>query len=142
MLDELCFAGDVGGVRLPGAAHVEIPLPPPETHLELWTASLDRLKSQAIEAIATTHFGIHEDFSWHIQTLREGIEAVNAWLLETINGQPDLQEFHELFYSWVREQEAKSGIAPERIEVFASVNPREMSADGLYRYWKRHLSEL
>ena len=140
LLEDLCFAGDVGGVRLPSATHVEIPLPPPETHLERWTASLDRLEALTIQAIATTHFGIHEDFSWHINTLRKGLEEVNGWLIETIRGAPDLQEFRNLFYSWVRGLEEKSGIAPERIEVFASVNPREMSADGLYRYWKRHLS--
>mgnify|MGYP001829213510 CR=1 FL=1 len=140
LLEDLCFVGDVGGVRLPGAAHVEIPLPPPETHLERWIASLDRLETLSIQRIATTHFGIHDDTDWHLKNLRNGIDAVNSWLLKTIAGEPDLQTFRNLFYAWVRDLEDKSGIAPERIEVFASVNPREMSADGLYRYWKKHLS--
>lgn len=141
LLDDVCFAGDVGGVRLPGAAHVEIPLPPPETHLGLWQKSLDRIETLPIQRIATTHYGIHDDITWHMNALRNGIEVVDSWVKLTIQDLPDLQTFRERFYAWVREAEAGSGVPPERIEVFASVNPREMSADGLYRYWKKYLDD-
>ena len=34
LMDEICFSGDVGGVRIPGFPYLRVPMPPPELHLE------------------------------------------------------------------------------------------------------------
>ncbi|RME85847.1 MAG: MBL fold metallo-hydrolase, partial [Caldilineae bacterium] len=35
LLDGLCFTGDVAATRLPGSAHIRLPVPPPEIHIPL-----------------------------------------------------------------------------------------------------------
>ena len=43
---EVCFSGDIGGVRVGGARHVRLPMPPPEFNLELWRESVRRLEAR------------------------------------------------------------------------------------------------
>ncbi|MCP4422679.1 MAG: MBL fold metallo-hydrolase, partial [Chloroflexi bacterium] len=59
VLGKTCFAGDVGGVRLPGPFHLQLPMPPPDLDLKKWRTSVERLKAADIQRIALTHFGIY-----------------------------------------------------------------------------------
>jgi glyoxylase-like metal-dependent hydrolase (beta-lactamase superfamily II) len=64
---EVCFSGDIAGVRMRGVRHVRLPMPPPEFNLELWRQSLEKLKNESFQTIAPTHFGLFSDPDWHLR---------------------------------------------------------------------------
>ena len=39
IFEDICFSGDVGGIRLPGPPFLRLPTPPPEFHIESWRNS-------------------------------------------------------------------------------------------------------
>jgi glyoxylase-like metal-dependent hydrolase (beta-lactamase superfamily II) len=39
LFEDVCFTGDIGGVRIPGFPYMRVPMPPPELHLEKWRES-------------------------------------------------------------------------------------------------------
>ena len=71
ILDEICFSGDVGGVRIASAGerHLRIPMPPPEFHPPRWRESVTKLKMEKITRIAPTHFGFFDDVEWHLDSV-------------------------------------------------------------------------
>ena len=46
LFEDICFCGDVGGVRIPGYQYLRVPMPPPELHLERWHESINRLRQE------------------------------------------------------------------------------------------------
>src|SRR5690606_39253067 len=61
IFEDVCFSGDVGGVRIPGYPYLRVPMPPPEFHFEKWYESLAKLRGLNFKKIAPTHCGMYED---------------------------------------------------------------------------------
>ncbi|NUM49110.1 MAG: MBL fold metallo-hydrolase, partial [Anaerolineales bacterium] len=76
--ENVCFTGDVGGVRLPGVAHVRIPAPPPEFHLAQWRTSLARLRTLDLQHVAPTHFGLFNDPQTHFNQVELALNDLEA----------------------------------------------------------------
>jgi glyoxylase-like metal-dependent hydrolase (beta-lactamase superfamily II) len=62
LFEDLCFSGDVGGVRIPGYPYLRAPMPPPELHFGRWRESLVRLRSLKFSRIAPLTWDL-EDLS-------------------------------------------------------------------------------
>lgn len=69
------FTGDVGGVRLFGAAYVRPPTPPPDLDLEAWHTSIERLRQLAPRALYLAHFGQVTDVPEHLRALDTRLDA-------------------------------------------------------------------
>jgi len=65
------LVGDVAGVRIPPAAYVLAPTPPPDIDVEAWNRSLDLVAGWNPEALALTHFGQVDDVGAHLALVRE-----------------------------------------------------------------------
>ena len=50
LFEDICFTGDVGGVRIPGYPYLRVPMPPPELHMSKWRDSLTRLAKRKIQS--------------------------------------------------------------------------------------------
>lgn len=137
LLDNLCFSGDVGGVRIPGYQYLRLPMPPPELHFGRWRESLTRLRAQKISRIAPTHFGIYDDPAWHLTELQRGLDATERWLENIMASNPTLEEMREKFGAWVEADALTQGLSAEVAQSFSLANPLGMSADGLMRYWQK-----
>jgi glyoxylase-like metal-dependent hydrolase (beta-lactamase superfamily II) len=137
LFEDICFSGDVGGVRIPGFPYMRIPMPPPELHLEKWRESVKRLKQQKFNHIAPTHFGIFDDPAWQLNELEKDLDAVSRWLDEVMPAEPPIEELRQKFSTWMDEQALASGLSTEVIKAYELANPVGMSADGLQRYWKK-----
>ena len=73
----MAFVGDVAGVRIPPAAFVVAPTPPPDVDVEAWDRSLDLVAGWAPAALGLTHFGRVDDVGDHLDRMRERLhEAV------------------------------------------------------------------
>ncbi len=138
LFEGVCFSGDIGGVRMPGIPYVRLPMPPPELHFGKWRDSLKRLRKEHFRYMAPTHFGLFDDPAWHLEALRENLEATERWLEGIMAGDPSLEVLRQKFVDWMNEQSRQQGLSAEVMQTYELANPLAMSADGMMRYWKKH----
>ena len=145
VIGDVCFTGDVGGVRLPGEAYVELPLAPPEIDLDAWRDSLHTLRT-AVDAhdvthLAPTHFGLYDDVSAHLDRLEQVVDAADEWARTTL---PDVADDPDALRNaatdWMHTLAADQGVDDDTWELYELANPSWMAALGLKRYWKTHVS--
>lgn len=137
IFEDICFSGDVGGVRIPGYPYLRAPMPPPELNFERWRASLARLRSMRFSRIAPTHFGIFDDAQWQLQTLDETLTAMERWLEKVMAQEPTIEQLREELTRWMETEAREKNLSVETIRAYALSNPVGMSADGMMRYWKK-----
>lgn len=145
IVDDICFTGDVGGVRLPGETHVVPPLVPPELHLQHWHESLSHLRDAVqrhdLQYLAPTHFGVFDDVSAHLHRLEEGLQRAVQWTKDPLPSLVDDEEtLREATSAWMYEQAAANGVDEATWELYETANPSWMAALGLRRYWKKHVA--
>ena len=138
LFEDLCFSGDIGGVRIPGFPYLRIPMPPPELQLEKWRKSIKKLQSLGFKRIAPTHFGVFDDADWQLAEVLEGLDDAARWLEEVMPAEPEVEELRRMFIDWMEDQARQKGLSEDVIESYRLANPLGMSADGLARYWKKY----
>jgi glyoxylase-like metal-dependent hydrolase (beta-lactamase superfamily II) len=137
MLGDLCFSGDVGGIRLFGQHHLRLPMPPPDFHPRKWLISLERMSKLQIQRIAPTHFGIYEDAGWHLKALDKALNEVSEWIETVMPEQPKFESLNEQFIAWSLQRSSSEGVSEEMIAAYEIANPSWMSSTGIHRYWKK-----
>ena len=137
--EDICFSGDVGGVRIPGYQYLRVPMPPPELHLERWHESIARLRKEKFARIAPTHFGIYDDPEWQLREVEKGLDSAARWLEQTMSEDSsiDIEALRESFTEWMTEEAVQMGLSEDVMNAYTLANPPGMSADGLLRYWKK-----
>lgn len=135
IFEDICFSGDIGGVRLANLPHIRIPMPPPEFHLEKWRQSLDRLRQEEFTRIAPTHFGIYEDAGWHLQALERALDEVDEWIDRVMPSNLSLEDLRREFITWNERMSQEQGLDRNQVNLHEAANPSFMSADGIRRYW-------
>lgn len=141
ILDDLCFTGDIGAVRVQGSYAISLPMPPPELNIELWRQSLSRLETEyargAFQRVAPTHFGIFADPAWHLAEVRRSLDLVEAWLERVMPADPSADDVSRQFVEWSRRLAATSGADAATLSRIDAANPAWMSGQGLHRYWHK-----
>jgi hypothetical protein len=135
--DGICFTGDVGGVRLQGVNLIRLPTVPPEFHAEKWRQSIKKLLNEDLSVIATTHFGLHSDIQWHLNSLEKSLVELESWMSSIMSDEPSLESFRELYSDYIYNQSVQQGLSGEMIGTFDLAISSQMSADGIFRYWKK-----
>lgn len=138
--EDICFCGDVGGVRIPGYQYLRAPMPPPELHFGRWRESLARLKAMNFSRIAPTHFGIYTDVPWHLDKLDKTLADMEKWLESVMARDPSIEELRDEFTQWMEEESRAENLSQDTVRAYSLSNPVAMSADGLMRYWKKNRS--
>ena len=137
VFEDVCFSGDVGGVRIPGFQYLRAPMPPPELHFGRWRESLARLRGMNFAHIAPTHFGMFDDVQWHLSTLDETLASMEKWLEIVMAQDPSIEKLREEFTLWMEEEGKAKNLSDDVLRAYSLSNPVAMSADGLMRYWKK-----
>ncbi|MBK8784592.1 MAG: MBL fold metallo-hydrolase [Anaerolineales bacterium] len=140
LFEDVCFSGDVGGVRIPGYQYLRAPMPPPELHFERWLESIARLRKEKFNRIAPTHFGMFDDVEWHLNKLEQSLFATRKWLEGVMADTPEVDVLRAKLEAWMGEQSREQNLSEEVILAYELANPIGMSADGLMRYWKKFRS--
>jgi glyoxylase-like metal-dependent hydrolase (beta-lactamase superfamily II) len=135
--EDLCFTGDVGGVRIPGYKYLRVPMPPPELHFGKWRQTIARLRKERMARIVPTHFGIYDDPEWQLRAVEQELDAAEHWLEQIMPTDPSIEELRDRFIAWMDEQGVRQGLSPDVVLAYDLANPLGMSADGLQRYWKK-----
>lgn len=139
--EDLCFSGDIGGIRLPGTRYLRLPMPPPELVLERWQESAALLRRERFSRIAPTHFGIFEDAEWHLGELEKELTTTMRWLQNNMASDPDVEDFRRSFAEWMQAEGQVRQIPPDVLNLYDVTNPPTMSADGLRRYWTKRMTK-
>lgn len=139
IFEDICFTGDVGGVRIPGYQYLRVPMVPPELHLERWRQSIQRLRTHKFSRIAPTHFGIYDDPDWQLREVEKGLYDAEGWIDKMMaeDPEPPIEALRESFTTWMVEQATAMGLSEDVQKAYGLANPPGMSADGLLRYWKK-----
>lgn len=138
LFGDVCFTGDIGGVRLAGPRHVRLPMPPPEFILEKWRESLKKLSQEDFSWIVPTHFGIFHDPDWHLSALAKALNEIDAWMEATLPSDPPFEGLNDEFLDWTRRRSLEEGLEPELIDAYETANPSWMSTYGIRRYWRKY----
>lgn len=137
LMEDTCFSGDIGGVRIPGYSYIRFPLVPPELHLGKWKESLDRLEEFRFQNIALTHFGIFDDAKNHLKRAKQSLEETEHWMDNMITESSSIDTLRAQFIEFLVEQAKKSGINEDALQLYEIANPSWLGADGIYRYWRK-----
>jgi glyoxylase-like metal-dependent hydrolase (beta-lactamase superfamily II) len=137
LFEDVCFSGDVGGVRIPGYQYLRAPMPPPELHFGRWRESITRLRSLKFPRIAPTHFGIFDDADWQLNELQKNLDETEKWLEEIMPADPPIDELRAKFEAWMGEQSRAQNLSDDVLRAYTLANPLGMGADGMMRYWKK-----
>ncbi len=138
IFEDVCFSGDVGGVRIPGYPYLRVPMPPPELNFEKWYGTLTMLRGMGVKRIAPTHFGIFEDPDWHISQVESSLKAIENWMESVMPGDPPIEVLREKFINWIEAESSKLEMDSQAKKDYDLANPLGMSADGLQRYWRKN----
>jgi glyoxylase-like metal-dependent hydrolase (beta-lactamase superfamily II) len=140
IFEDICFSGDIGGVRLPGPNHLRLPMPPPEFHLKKWQQSLKKLSQEEFNRIAPTHFGIYSDTGWHLSRVAKALDDAEHWMESVMPQDLPVDDLQEEFVRWTRHISLQEGLDADHIHAYETTNPSWMSAHGIHRYWKNTIS--
>jgi glyoxylase-like metal-dependent hydrolase (beta-lactamase superfamily II) len=138
MVNDICFSGDIGGVRLQGQHYLNLPMPPPDLHLGKWKESIHKLQQEKPHHIAPTHFGMFDDAEWHLESVARTLDQVEAWTESVMPSDPPIESLRQQFIEFERQRMIQLGLDMSAIEAQKIVNPPFMSADGIQRYWKKY----
>jgi glyoxylase-like metal-dependent hydrolase (beta-lactamase superfamily II) len=131
------FAGDIAGIRLPGATFIDLPAPPPEFDREEWLVSLRRLKQAGFERLYPTHYGLVTDVPAHLERLEQLVDKGTEWVREKMAEGLSRDEIVSAYESWSRERGAAEGIDADTRGLYEMASPIYMSVDGIVRYWNK-----
>jgi glyoxylase-like metal-dependent hydrolase (beta-lactamase superfamily II) len=138
LFEDICFSGDIGGVRIPGFQYLRLPMPPPELNFGKWRDSIARLKKVNFKKIAPTHFGIFDDPEWQLKVVEKDLDEAERWLEKMMPARPEIELFRQQFTDWMNEQGLQQGLSKDVVRAYELANPPGMSADGLQRYWNKY----
>jgi glyoxylase-like metal-dependent hydrolase (beta-lactamase superfamily II) len=136
-LGNVAFTGDAAGIRLPGVPWVDLPAPPPEFDRESWQRSIDRLRELRLSTLYPTHFGATDAVAAQLDGLEMWLRETTRFVRSMMAEGLDRDTMVARYDAWLREQAAQAGVESELGRAFDLANPREMSVDGILRYWRK-----
>ncbi len=138
LFQDVCFSGDVGGVRIHGFGHVRPPTPPPEVNFEKWRASIERMRGTHSKWIAPTHFGLYENAGAHLDTLERSLDAIETWTAQEMAHAPTPELFRAHYAQLLDALARADGEDANAAARYADAASPSITADGVYRWWKKY----
>jgi glyoxylase-like metal-dependent hydrolase (beta-lactamase superfamily II) len=131
----LLFTGDIGGVRMPGVRYVRPPTTPPELDIDMWRASIARLRTLDATGLCLTHFGLFRgNLAWHWDDLEQRLVAWSELVCEQLEKGADESAILQQLKSQAASEFESLGVAPSTYDIAVSF---ESLVAGYVRYWKK-----
>jgi glyoxylase-like metal-dependent hydrolase (beta-lactamase superfamily II) len=127
-------AGDVAGVRFPGARHVLPPMPPPDIDIEAWTASLDLLRDLAPDRLMLTHFGAFDDPSRHLDELEQRLVLWTETAEGVVASGGSREDLGAALLALDEQEITAESLPASTVERYRRLCPMVENSAGLYRY--------
>jgi glyoxylase-like metal-dependent hydrolase (beta-lactamase superfamily II) len=131
---DVCFTGDVAGVKLQGAEYLSVAAAPPQFELQPYLESVKKLRNLRFKRLFLTHFGEIDEPEQHLARYEKRIrEVADAAKRSLTGGESDVEwraQFDERERAFAK-LSLDSEMCWDRYQV---VNSTAMCADGL-RIW-------
>lgn len=138
VLDDVCFTGDVAGVRLAGCDYISVAAAPPQFEPEPYVQSVERLLTGNFQKLCLTHFGEVADVREHLESYRQRIRDVHAQVAAWVGDGKSSDEVAMLYSSSEQGKALECGISPTDWRRYEMANGSAMCASGVELYVKKH----
>lgn len=134
VIGDVCFTGDVAGMRLQNTRYLSVPAAPPQFDPVAYIQSVDRLSAANFKTLYLTHFGPVHDVAAHLAAYRPRISEIHqrvaTWLAEGVSEAENRARF-------LAEEHAialQNGLTEEQWQMCEIGNGTAMCADGVRLY--------
>lgn len=138
VIGEVCFTGDVAGVRLQNSPYISVAAAPPQFDPVEYGRSVERLAAADFKQLYLTHFGAVSDVRSHLATYAARIGEVSAWALASVESGESDEAAAARFGDAERSVAARSDVEPDLWSVYERANGTAMCAGGLRLYWQKN----
>ena len=139
VIGDVCFTGDVAGMRLQGCDYTSVTAAPPQFEPDAYVKSVQRLGAANFSRLYLTHFGEVRDVEAHLASYESRINDVAAFVKASFD-RGDTDEVTRAFFRDVEHAVAmSSGLSEAMWNVYEQGNGTAMCADGIRLYWQKKL---
>lgn len=137
MIGDICFTGDVAGMRLENSHYLSVTAAPPQFDPVAYAQSLDRLLAANFKTLYLTHFGAVSDVEWHLNTYRQRVaevyERVAADFQAGASGEVNRRNYAVAEHAIAMQ----AGVSEELWRKGEDANVTSMCADGVRLYCEK-----
>ena len=127
-------AGDIAGVRFPGADHVLPPMPPPYIDVVAWLESLATVRRLEPARLLLTHFGEFRDVARHLDELEDRLSRWTEIAQRVVAEGGDREALGAELRALDEGEMEAAEVPEEEVERYRRLCPVKESSTGLYRY--------
>lgn len=131
VIGDVCFTGDVAGMRLQGTDYLSVTAAPPQFDPAAYVQSVDRLLAADIKTLYLTHFGPVQDVSAHLSAYRARIAEVHQVIAAWHAAGLDEAALRSRYHDHEHAHAAATGLSEADWLRCESGNSTAMCADGI-----------
>lgn len=137
VIGDVCFTGDVAGMRLAGTDYLSVTAAPPQFEPAAYMASVDRLTAARFRKLYLTHFGEISDTTAHLIAYRQRIQDVHQSVLLDHEAGHTPEEIRTAYHDREYMLARSLGISEEDWQRLERSNSTAMCADGVHLQIRR-----
>ena len=131
VIGDVCFAGDVAGMRLEHSRYLSVTAAPPQFDPIAYVKSLDRLLAANFKTLYLTHFGSVEDVAWHLATYRQRVTQVYERVSTGYREGISVEENRQRYAAAEHQIAMAAGVSEDLWRKGEDANVTSMCADGV-----------
>ena len=137
VIGDICFAGDVAGMRLEHSRYLSVTAAPPQFDPIAYVQSLDRLLAANFTTLYLTHFGAVGDVAWHLATYRQRVTEVYERVAAGYRAGISAEDNRVRYAAAEHEIAMNAGVNEELWRKGEDANVTSMCADGVRLYCEK-----
>ncbi len=139
-IGDVCFTGDVAGVRLENSTYISVAAAPPQFDPEEYVRSVGRLMAAGFRSLYLTHFGEVGEARDHLTSYRKRIEEVAACGKTSVENNESVEETRARFGEVERMIATACGVDGSLWSRYERANATAMCADGIRLHWQKKIA--
>jgi len=131
VIGDVCFTGDVAGMRLEGSSYLSVTAAPPQFDPVAYAQSIDRLIAANFKALYLTHFGSVSEVAWHLANYRQRVIDVHERVAAGFHEGISIEENRRRYAAAEHQIAKQAGVSEELWLKGEGANVTAMCADGV-----------
>ena len=140
IIGDVCFTGDVAGVRLQNSGYISVAAAPPQFDPDEYVQSVERLLGGGFARLYLTHFGEVRDVQGHLTSYAARIREVSACVKASLDENESEDETRSRFQKAERSVAMRSGVHDDLWSVYEQANSTAMCSGGIRLYWQKKIA--
>ena len=133
-IGDVCFTGDVAGVRLQSSAYISVAAAPPQFDPVAYVQSVDRLTAAGFSRLYLTHFGEITEPQDHLRQYRQRITDVHEFVRAELQAGASQDLLQDRYAATERSRQSIDNSLWQKYEL---ANSAAMCADGIRLYCEK-----